>query len=101
MKEQFGLEIDARRTSLVIKGRTYYWNGTLGCVLKSYEDNVEQGSIRSIGNVIFTAHKIYRRKFWQTPEIWWVPSQEFDMYWIRKFAFEVYGLALFVEKLNI
>lgn len=76
---------------------TYHWFGGLGCVFKSYENNVKEGDLRQINDIIFRADRITKNIFdrwtpcFSKPEIWWIPIEKFDAEWIRNFKKEVFS----------
>ena len=101
MKSEFNVNIDKRITYLTINGNKYRWDGSLGAVLKSYEYNVQPHDSRYIGNILFVPSSIYSRGWFRPKEIWWTPAENFDVDWIHKLAFEIFGLTILVKELHI
>lgn len=53
----------------------YELGGGMGCWARSFENNVDVGEVRVIGEVLMHSRYVYRRK-WSKNEISWVPVDD-------------------------
>lgn len=65
----------------------YEYAGGIGCWVRSFENNIDIGTVRMIGDKLMKATYKYK-KFWKKDEICWTPVEDINSYdslreWIK------------------